>query len=313
MEISLRINFPTISCSGSQNQKQVPIPKLLKISYEYEFGNSKYSINNENKQNNEIMIHTSELTSKKVNKDIILNKKDESKNAKLDDQNNKLNLSHADAKTFSDDENHIENTYENTQTLGKEEKCEPSDKNEKFNTNQNTEISIIDPSIHNKKGYDIIKYQFKGGNRLIEKEKINNDFKNEEIPAEVVKDLFIIGINDEISEDDLIKTFSVYGEVAYSKIIKNKFTQKAKGIAFVKFNERKSAFCAMADNGKIFCKGYPLKIKYNIKSKENKYFKDESRFNSIKLNKQEKTKELSQVNRERSRDKDIEIGEILED
>ena len=64
--ISLRINFPTISCSGSQNQKQVPIPKLLKISYEYEFGNSKYSINNENKQNNEIMIHTSELTSIKT-------------------------------------------------------------------------------------------------------------------------------------------------------------------------------------------------------------------------------------------------------
>ena len=68
----------------------------------------------------------------------------------------------------------------------------------------------------------------------------------------------------------------------------------------------------MVDNGKIFCKGYPLKIKYNIKSKENKYFKDENRFNSRKLNKQEKTSELSQVNRERSRDKDVEIGEILE-
>jgi len=169
MEISLRINFPTISCSGSQNQKQVPIPKLLKISYEYEFGNSKYSINNENKQNNEIMIHTSELTSKKVNKDIILNKKDESKNAKLDDENNKLNLNHAEAKTFSNDENNIENTYENTQTLSKEEKCGPSDKKEKFNTNQNTEISIIDQSIYNKKGYDIIKNQFKGRSRLIEK------------------------------------------------------------------------------------------------------------------------------------------------
>jgi len=121
-----------------------------------------------------------------------------------------------------------------------------------------------------------------------------------------------MGINDEISEDDLIKTFSMYGEVTYSKIIKNKFTQKAKGIAFVKFNERKSAFYAMADNGKIYCKGYPLKIKYNIKSKENKYFKDENRFKSRKLNKQEKTSELSQGNRERSRDKDVEIGEILE-
>ena len=120
------------------------------------------------------------------------------------------------------------------------------------------------------------------------------------ITEKIVEDLFVIGINDEISEDDLIKTFSVYGEVVYSKIIKNKFSQKTKGIAFIKFKERKSAFGSMADNGKIFCKGYPLKIKYNIKSKENKYFKDENRFSSRKSNKQEKTSELCQGNRERS-------------
>ena len=101
--------------------------------------------------------------------------------------------------------------------------------------------------------------------------------------------MFFIGINDEIYEDDLIKIFSVYGEVVYSKIIKNKFIQKPKGIAFAKFKERKSAFGLIADNGKIFCKGYLLKIKYNIKSKENKYFKDENRFTSRKSNNQEKT------------------------
>jgi RNA recognition motif-containing protein len=105
------------------------------------------------------------------------------------------------------------------------------------------------------------------------------------ITEKIVEDLFVIGINDEISEDDLIKTFSVYGEVVYSKIIKNKFAQKTKGIAFIKFKERKSAFGSMADNGKIFCKGYPLKIKYNIKSKENKYFKDENRFKENLINK----------------------------
>ena len=105
------------------------------------------------------------------------------------------------------------------------------------------------------------------------------------ITEKIVEDLFVIGINDEISEDDLIKTFSVYGEVVYSKIIKNKFSQKTKGIAFIKFKERKSAFGSMADNGKIFCKGYPLKIKYNIKSKENKYFKDENRFKENLINK----------------------------
>ena len=125
MEISLKINFPIISYLGSQNQNQDKMPKLLKISYEYEFDNSKYIINNENKQNNEIIIHTSELTS---NKDIILNKKDESKKAKLDDENNKLKLSHIEENTFSDEENHIENTNENTQNLNKGEKYEPSDK-----------------------------------------------------------------------------------------------------------------------------------------------------------------------------------------
>ena len=105
------------------------------------------------------------------------------------------------------------------------------------------------------------------------------------ITEKIVEDLFVIGINDEISEDDLIKTFSVYGEVVYSKIIKNKFSQKTNGIVFIKFKERKSAFGSMADNGKIFCKGYPLKIKYNIKSKENKYFKDENRFKENLINK----------------------------
>ena len=167
--------------------------------------------------------------------------------------------------------------------------------------------------MHSKKGNDIIKNQFKGRSRLVEREKINHDYKNEEIPAEVVEDLFVMGITDEISEDDLIKTFSVYGEVVYSKIIKNKFTQKVKGIAFVKFKERKSAFYAMNENGKIFCKGYSLKIKYNIKSQENKYFKEENRFNSRKPNNEEKTSEFGLSNRERSRDKEIEYGEILDD
>ena len=112
------------------------------------------------------------------------------------------------------------------------------------------------------------------------------------ITEKIVEDLFVIGINDEIFWRWFNKNFfSVWGGCLF-KIIKNKFSQKTKGIAFIKFKERKSAFGSMADNGKIFCKGYPLKIKYNIKSKENKYFKDENRFNSRKSNKQEKASEL---------------------
>ena len=74
------------------------------------------------------------------------------------------------------------------------------------------------------------------------------------ITEKIVEDLFVIGINDEISEDDLIKTFSVYGEVAYSKIIKNNFSQKTKGIAFIKFKERKMHLAQWLIMEKYFAK-----------------------------------------------------------
>ena len=103
------------------------------------------------------------------------------------------------------------------------------------------------------------------------------------------EDLFVIGVNDEIHEDDLIKTFSSYGEVILAKIIKDKFTKKAKGIAFVKYKEKESAIRAMNNKDRIYCNGFPLTIKYNIKNKENKYFKEERgiRFNR-KSDKEEK-------------------------
>ena len=113
-----------------------------------------------------------------------------------------------------------------------------------------------------------------------------------------MKICLLLGLMMKFSEDDLIKTFSVYGEVVYSKIIKNKFSQKTKGIAFIKFKERKSAFGSMADNGKIFCKGYPLKIKYNIKSKENKYFKDENRFKENLINKKKQANYVKEIVKE---------------
>ena len=305
MEINFKIKLPEIKISESNNQENIQLPKALKICYEYVFDNSKTSINrqnNQNKQNNVIMIDSSELVLNGENNDLLINKDKEN--------------------TLSNNENDKENSYENTQALKKEEKGEPLDNNIISKTNQYAETICLDA---NHADNNIRKNQYKERNNektpiLVERKKLSNDYKvynhqnkNEE-NLEIGEDLFVIGVNDEIHEDDLIKTFSLYGEVVLAKIIKDKFTKKAKGIAFVKYKEKESAICAMNNKDKIHCNGFPLTIKYNIKNKENKYFKEERgiRFNRKSV-KEEKLNKLNFFNRERSREKDLESGEILDE
>ena len=305
MEINFKIKLPEIKISESNNQENIQLPKALKICYEYAFDNSKISINrqnNQNKQNNVIMIDSSELV--------------------LNGQNNNLLINKDKENTLSNNENDKENSYENTQALKKEEKGEPLDNNIISKTNQYAETICLDA---NHADNNIRKNQYKERNNektpiLVERKKLSNDYKvynhqnkNEE-NLEIGEDLFVIGVNDEIHEDDLIKTFSLYGEVVLAKIIKDKFTKKAKGIAFVKYKEKESAIRAMNNKDKIHCNGFPLTIKYNIKNKENKYFKEEReiRFNRKSV-KEEKLNKLNFFNRERSREKDLESGEILDE
>jgi RNA recognition motif-containing protein len=305
MEINFKIKLPEIKISESNNQENIQLPKALKICYEYAFDNSKTSINrqnNQNKQNNVIMIDSSELVLNGENNNLLINKDKEN--------------------TLSNNENDKENSYENTQALKKEEKGEPLDNNIISKINQCAETTCLDA---NHADNNIRKNQYKERNNektpiLVERKKLSNDYKvynhqnkNEE-NLEIGEDLFVIGVNDEIHEDDLIKTFSLYGEVVLAKIIKDKFTKKAKGIAFVKYKEKESAICAMNNKDKIHCNGFPLTIKYNIKNKENKYFKEEReiRFNRKSV-KEEKLNKLKFFNRERSREKDLESGEILDE
>ena len=72
-----------------------------------------------------------------------------------------------------------------------------------------------------------------------------------------------MGINYNSTEDDLKETFSKYGEVIFCKILKDRETQKSKGIGFVKFNDKKSAVIAMNDANNIVCQGRNLRIKYS--------------------------------------------------
>lgn len=305
MEINFKITFPELKNSENNNKENIQLPKALKIIYEYVFDNSKTNINrqnNQNKQNNVIMIDPSEVVLNGENNNLLINKDKED--------------------TLNNNENDKENSYENTQTLKKEERGEPSDKNDISKANKFEETTCINVPLADT---NIKTNQYKERNNdktpiLVERTKFSNDYqiynhqkKNEENP-EIGEDLFVIGINDEIHEDDLIRTFSEYGEVILAKIIKDKFTKKAKGIAFVKYKEKESAIRAMNNKAKIICNGFPLTIKYNIKNKENKYFKEERgiRFNR-KSDKEEKLNKLNFFNRERSREKDLESGEILDE
>ena len=91
----------------------------------------------------------------------------------------------------------------------------------------------------------------------------NNNNDNVEIPDNAHEELFVKGISYDSTEDDLREVFSKYGDIAQVKILKDKETQKSKGIGFVKFNEKKSAVIALNDADNISCQGRNLMMKFS--------------------------------------------------
>ena len=75
-------------------------------------------------------------------------------------------------------------------------------------------------------------------------------------------DLFVRGIDFNATEDDLREAFSKYGEVTSCKILKDKETNKSKGIGFVNFADKKSAICALDDADNLTCKGRNLQVRF---------------------------------------------------
>ena len=88
----------------------------------------------------------------------------------------------------------------------------------------------------------------------------NNDRKNSS--DKDGDNLFVRGINFDATEDDLRETFSKYGEVTSCKILKDKETNKSKGIGFVNFADKKSAICALDDADNLTCKGRNLQVRF---------------------------------------------------
>ena len=78
------------------------------------------------------------------------------------------------------------------------------------------------------------------------------------------------GINYKSEEDDIKNTFSKYGQIVFCKIIRDKETNKSKGIGIVKFQEKSQAFNAMKYADNIECQGRKLKINYSTKNNNNR-------------------------------------------
>ena len=109
----------------------------------------------------------------------------------------------------------------------------------------------------------------------------NSNNNNSDLPDDVNEELFIRGINYKSEEDDIKNTFSKYGQIVLCKILKDKETNKSKGIGFVKFQEKFQAYNAMKDADNIECQGRKLKINYSMNKNNNR---DNKSFNKNNFN-----------------------------
>ena len=75
--------------------------------------------------------------------------------------------------------------------------------------------------------------------------------------------MFISGINYKLEGNDIRNTFLKNDEIVHYKILKDKETNKSKGIGFAKFKEKYQAYNAMKDAENIEFQGKKLKINYS--------------------------------------------------
>lgn len=260
MEINFKINFPD---NESQNIISSKFPKSFSISYYIDFTGK---------------------TPSDPSKNIVLDINDEKK-VKVIEKSNDLIEEIPGDKLIKDI---------NQEKKGGEPSAEDAQQEEKAmkNSKQNDEVANNPPK-------NVYKQNREAASPLppvlIEKEKDNEKGFGEDI----TEDIYVVGIKDGMTDEDLIKTFSFYGEVMDCKIFQDKFTRKIKGSGIIKFAEKQSAFKAINSSDDIICKGHPLKVRY---SRKNKFFceRDET-----------KREEKKYVGRIRERPKEKEDGELL--
>ena len=295
MEINLKLNLPSIFGNENQNLKDCTLPKSLNISYFIDFGHFDFKK----------ALSSIESAPATQTKNIVLNINDD-KTVQLDEKKNDQREENHEPKTNEDlikekkddepniddflleeddQENEMENIRKNEVTTIPQEK--------KYEENYGKTGKNYAKNAYRENRDAVPRYQ---PPLLVEKEKEND----KGFAEEVTEDIYIVGIKEDITEEDLKNTFLCYGDVVDCKIFRDKFTQKIKGSGIVKFKEKASAYNAVNDAKEIFCKDHPLKLRF---SKRNIYYgeKEESR------NKKEK----KFCGRIRERTKEKEDGEIL--
>ena len=295
MEINLKLNLPSIFGNENQNLKDCTLPKSLNISYFIDFGHFDFKK----------ALSSIESAPATQTKNIVLNINDD-KTVQLDEKKNDQREENHETKTNEDlikekkddepniddflleedaQENEMENIRKNEVTTIPQEK--------KYEENYGKTGKNYAKNAYRENRDAVPRYQ---PPLLVEKEKEND----KGFAEEVTEDIYIVGIKEDITEEDLKNTFLCYGDVVDCKIFRDKFTQKIKGSGIVKFKEKASAYNAVNDAKEIFCKDHPLKLRF---SKRNIYYgeKEDSR------NKKEK----KFCGRIRERTKEKEDGEIL--
>ncbi|CCH44355.1 Polyadenylate-binding protein, cytoplasmic and nuclear [Wickerhamomyces ciferrii] len=97
--------------------------------------------------------------------------------------------------------------------------------------------------------------------QLLNKQKLDEDFakwnpsEDPHIKGDPYKTLFVGRLNYEVTEIDLQKEFSKYGEVERVRVVRDKDTSKSKGYAFILFDHDSSAKAAYKEANGLKIKG----------------------------------------------------------
>jgi len=138
---------------------------------------------------------------------------------------------------------------------------------------------VTDQTTGKSKGFAFVKFVDRDAAQAAQKGH-NGDGKHEidnrKVEPNIAKEfkIFVAGIKDEMSEDDIKDVFSEFGKVTSVDIVKDKATDKIKGFAFVGFDEKKETIAALKV-GAHQIKGFTCKVKEAIDKEDRMKFQQQ--------------------------------------
>ena len=95
------------------------------------------------------------------------------------------------------------------------------------------------------------------------KPKKEDEDAEDEVPPEAFEELFVRNLSFKTTEESLANFFMKFGDVEVARILTDKSTGKSRGIAFVKFYEKKAAYAAMKSKDDLNLDSRQLQIRYS--------------------------------------------------